>query len=112
MNFLLQHQHDVCQHKKKKTKYKKYQAGLTALRNLITSNIKESFVLAHNNRITEFRLFDPIFLMENIQTNYVTVLLKQLQENGIVFDEQWYPTNPITLIFTRIEYFKLFAKAG
>ena len=38
---LLQHQHDVRQHEKKKTKYKKYQAGLMALRNLITSNIKE-----------------------------------------------------------------------
>ena len=40
-NSLLQHKHNVCQHEKKKTKYKKYQAGLTALRNLIARNIKE-----------------------------------------------------------------------
>ena len=37
-NRLLQYQHDVCQHKKDKKKYDKYQAGLTALRNLITTN--------------------------------------------------------------------------
>ena len=40
-NRLLQHQHDVLQHERKKTKYEKYQAGLTALRNLITSNTDE-----------------------------------------------------------------------
>ena len=39
MNCLLQNQHNVCQHEKKKTKYEKYQAGLTALRNLIKTNI-------------------------------------------------------------------------
>ena len=40
----LKHQQDVRQHEKKKTKYEKYQAGLTLLRNLITSNIEESYV--------------------------------------------------------------------
>ena len=87
-DFLLQHQHNVFQHKKKKTKYKKYQAGLTALRNLITSNIKESFVLAHNNIITGFCLVDPIVLMDYIRTNYGTVLPKKLQDNEISLDAQ------------------------
>ena len=46
----------IRQHKKKKNKYNKYQAGLTALRNLITINIGESFVLSYNNSITGFHL--------------------------------------------------------
>ena len=111
MNRLLQHQHNVCQHEMNKTKYEKYEAGLTALHSLVTSNIKESFVLAHNNRITEFRLFDPIFLMENIQTNYVTVLPRQLQENEIALDAQWDLTIPIAVLLTHVEYCKLSAKA-
>ena len=48
-NCLLQHQHDVCQQKKKKTKYKKYQAGLMTLRNLIKTNNEEFSISAHNN---------------------------------------------------------------
>ena len=39
-NCPLQHQYDVRQHDKKKTKYKKYQAGLTEIHNLITINTK------------------------------------------------------------------------
>ena len=39
-NCPLQHQHNVRQHKKNKMKYDKYKAVLTALCNLITSNIK------------------------------------------------------------------------
>ena len=78
-NRLLQHQHDLRQHDKKKTKYEKYQAEVTALRNLITTNIEEYFVSAHKNSITRFRLVDPIALMDYIQTNYGTVLPKKLQ---------------------------------
>ena len=86
MNRLLQHQPDVRQHEKEKTKYDKYQAGLTALCNLITTNIEEFFVSAHNNIITGFRLVGPIVLMDYIQTNYWTVLPKKLQENEIALD--------------------------
>ena len=103
MNRLLQQQHNIRQHDKKKTKYEKYQAGLTELRNLITSNTGESFVLEHNNRITGFRLVDPIVLMDYIRTNYGTVPPKKLQENEIALDAQWDPTTPIAVIFTRIE---------
>ena len=63
MNRLLQHQPNVRQHEKEKTKYEKYQAGLMALRNLITTNIKESFVPANNNSITGFCIVDPTILM-------------------------------------------------
>ena len=69
-------------------KYEKYQAGLTALRNLITSNIKEYFVLAHNNSITGLSLVDPIFLMDYIRTNYGTVFPNKVQENDIELDAQ------------------------
>ena len=63
----------------KKTKYKKYQVGLTALRILITANIKEHFVSAHNNSITGFSLVDPIFFY------------------GLHTDQLWnYPTNTTT----------------
>ena len=77
-NCLLKNQHDVRQKKNKKMKYEKYQAGLTALRNLITTNIEESFVSAHKNSITGFCLVDTNVLMDYIQTNYGTVLPKQL----------------------------------
>ena len=109
-NFLLQHQHNVRQRDKKKTKYEKYQAGITALRNLITSNIEESFVSEHNNSITEFHCVYHIVLVAYIRTNYGTVLLKQLQYNDIVLDAQWDPTTPIVVLFTHIEDWKLFAK--
>ena len=85
-NRLLQHQHDVRQHEKKKPKYKKYQAGLTAIRNLITSNTEESFVSKNNNRITGFRIVDPFVLMDYTRTNYGSVLPKQLQENDIAIE--------------------------
>ena len=112
MNSLLQHQHDVRQHDKKKTKYEKYQVGLMALCNLITSNIEEYFVLAHTNSITWFSLVDPIFLMFFIWTNYGTVLLKQLQDNYISLDAQWDLNTTITVLFNHIEDCKLFAKYG
>ena len=70
MNRLLQHQPNVRQHEKEKTKYEKYQAGLTVLRNLITTNIEESVVSAHNNSITGFCLVGTIVLMDYTQTNY------------------------------------------
>ena len=76
MNRLLQHQHDVIQNEKDKTKYKKYRAGLAALRNLITTKIVESFVSEHNNSITGFFLDNTIFRMAYIRTNYVTVIPK------------------------------------
>ena len=112
MNCLLEHQHNVRQHEKKKTKYKKYEAGLTALRNLITSNNQESFVSAHKNRITGFCLFDTIILMDYIQTNYGIVHPKQIQHNWIALNAQWDPTTLIAVLFTRIEDCKIFAKAG
>ena len=83
-----------------------------ALCNLITSNIKESFVSAHNNSITGFHLVDPIVLMEYIRTNYGTILAKKLQDNEIASDAQWDPINPIAVLSTRIEYCKLFSEAG
>ena len=107
MNHLLQYQHNVRQHDKKKTKYEKHQSGLTALCNLITRNNKESFVSEHNNGITGFHLSNTIFLMDYIQTNYRTVLPKQLQENEIALDAQWDPTTPIAVLFTHIEDCKL-----
>ena len=107
-NLLLQHQHDVRQQDKKKTKYEKYQAGLTALCNPITRNIKEYFVSAHNNIITGFHLVNTIVLMEYIQTNYRTDLMKKLQENDTILDAQWDPTTLIAVLFTRIEDCKIF----
>ena len=104
MNRLIQHQPDVRQHEKEKTKYDKYQAGITALRNLITTNIEESFVSAHNNSITGFRLVGPIVLMDYIQTNYWTVLPKQLRENEVALDSQWEPTTPTAVLFTCTKY--------
>ena len=50
--------------------------------------------------------------MDYIQTNYGTVLPKQLQDNEIALDAQWDPTTPIAVLFTRIEDFKLLSKAG
>ena len=111
-NCLLQYQHDVRQHKKEKTRYKKYQAGLPALRNLIASKTEELFVWAHNSIITGFRLVDPIVLMKYTQTNYGTVILEKLQENEIALDEQWYPSTTIAVLFTRIEDCKLSTEAG
>ena len=69
MNRLLQHQPDVRQHEKEKTKKEKYQAGLMALPNLITTNIEESFVSAHNSSITGFCLVGPILPMDYILIN-------------------------------------------
>ena len=100
---LLHHQHDVHQHEKEKMTYKKYQAKIKALRNLIITNIEKSFVPAHNNSISEFRLVDNIFLMDYIQTNYGNVHPKKLQENEIPLDAQWDPTTPTAVLFTRIE---------
>ena len=102
MNRLPQHQHDVGQRKKNKMKYDKYQAGLTALRNLITSNIKEFFLLAYNNSITGFCLVGIIFLMNYIRINYRHVLPKHQQDNDIALDAQWDPTAPIKVLFTSI----------
>ena len=68
--------------------------------------------MEHNNSITGFRLVYPIILMGYIRTNYGNVPPKQLQENEIALDAQWDPTNPITLIFTRIGYYKLFYEYG
>ena len=48
--------------------------------------------------------------MDYIWTNYVTFLPKQLQENEIALDAQWYPTTTIAVIFTHIEDGKLFSK--
>ena len=50
--------------------------------------------------------------MEYTQTNYGTVSPKQIQENKIELDEQWDPTTPIAVLFTRIEDFKLFSEDG
>ena len=83
-----------------------------AIRILITSKTKESFVSEHNTSITGFRLVNPIILIEYIQTNYRTVLPKQLHYNEIALDAKWYPTTPIVDLFTRIEGCKLFFKAG
>ena len=73
-----------------------------ALHNLITTNINKSFVSAHNNSITSFRPVSPIILIDYIQTNYGTVLLKKLQENDISLDVQWDPTTNIAVLFTCI----------
>ena len=75
-----------------------------ALHNLITTNIDESFVSAHNNSINGFLLFNTISRMDYIRINYGTVLPKQLQDNDIALGAQWYPTTPITILFTYIEY--------
>ena len=77
-NRLLQQQHAVCQHQMNKIKYKKYQAVLMALNNLITNNIEEYCVSAHNNSKKGFHTLYPIIIMDYIWTNYETVLLKQL----------------------------------
>ena len=50
--------------------------------------------------------------MDYIQTNYVTVPPKQLQENGIALDAQWDPTSPTVVLFTYIEDCNLFSKSG
>ena len=97
--------------RRRKTKYGKYQEGLMEIRNLITRNIEESFVLEHNNSISGFSLVNPIVFMDYIQTNYVTVLPKQLQGN-ITLDVQWEPTIPISVLFTCIEDYKLFTEYG
>ena len=65
--------------------------------------MEESVVSAHNNRINGFCLVDNIVIMDYIQTNYGTVLPKQLQENEIALDAQWDPTTPIVVLITRIE---------
>ena len=78
---------------------------------MITTNIKEYFASANKNSITGFRLFNPIILMEYIQTNYRTVLPKQLHYNGIALDSKWDPTTHIVALFTRIEDCKPFFKA-
>ena len=52
----------------------------------VNTNIEEIFVSAQNNIITEFRLVEPILLMDYIQTNYGTVILKQPQKNEVAFD--------------------------
>ena len=54
-----------------------------SLHNLVTINIKEYFVSAHNNNITGFCRVDTSVLMDYIRTKYVTVLPKNLQENDI-----------------------------
>ena len=82
------------------------------LRNLITRNIEEYFVSAHKNIITGFRLVGPMLLMDYIQSNHGTVLTKQLQDNEISLGAQWDPNTPIAVLFTRIEDYRLFAKAG
>ena len=92
--------------------YEKYQAGLTALCNVMTSNIYKYFVSLHNNSITGFCLVDPIVLTNYTRTNYVTVLSKKLQENEMVLDAQWDRTTPLTVLFTRIEDCKLFSEDG
>ena len=110
-NRLLQHQHDVHQHEKKKTKYKKYQARITALSYLIKTNIKEYFVSAHKNSSTRFCLVNPIALIDYIQTNYEPSLPKNTIERDCIGCKR-YPTTPIAVLFTCIEDCKLFAKAG
>ena len=49
--------------------------------------------------------------MDYIQTNYGTVLPKQLHENKIALDAHWDPTTPIASIFTHIEDWKIFSEA-
>ena len=50
--------------------------------------------------------------MDYIRSNYRTLFPKQLQENELALDSQWYPTTPIAVLCTRIEDYKLFVKAG
>ena len=49
--------------------------------------------------------------MDYIQTNYGTLLPKQLQDNNIALDAQWEPTTTVALILTCIEYCKLFSES-
>ena len=83
-----------------------------ALRNLITTNIKESFVPANKNSITGFCIVGHIALMDYIRTNYGTVTPKKLQDNEIALDAQCDPTTPIAVLFTPIEDCKLFNESG
>ena len=103
-NILLQHQHDVCQYDKEKRKYEKYQEGLKVLRNLFTTNTKKSFVSAHKNSIIGFCLVNTIVVMDYIQTNYITVIPKQVQDNKVILNAKWDPTTTIEALFTCIEY--------
>ena len=48
--------------------------------------------------------------MDYIQTNYGTVLPKQLHENEIALDKKWDPTTPIAEIFTCIEDWKILSE--
>ena len=50
--------------------------------------------------------------MDYIRNNYGTFLPKQVQDNKIALDAQWYLTTPITVLLTCIENCKLFSAAA
>ena len=51
-----------------------------------------------------FVLCIPSYLWTKSKKNYGTVHQNKLQENKIALDAQWYPTTPIVVLLTHIEY--------
>ena len=110
-NIILHHQQEVLEHNNAKNRYKRYRSGLTALTNVILSNIDHKFIEEHNNEWTGFTQVHPFTLLTYINNEYGQVSDDKLTTNENKLNEPWDPTTPIQTLYNHIDECQSFSES-
>lgn len=98
--------------KEAKETFNTYNKAKTALRNLILNSVHDTYICALKEKITRYRMVEPITILNHLWSTYGTIDAADNTANETRMKAQWNPPTPIEELFKQLEEGQLYAASG
>ena len=89
-----------------------YRQAKTAMRNLILNSVHDTYICALKQKVTRYKMVDPITILDHLWTTYGTIDAADNTANEARMKAPWNPPTPIEVLFNQLEEGQQYAASG